>query len=471
MNLFCPSLGTRLARGRDRARANFWLRGWRAFCSRLVVALTVLIGVGAWASSADALPSFAQQTGQPCAQCHVGAFGPQLTPYGRDFKLFGYVNGDGKNTLPTVSAVLTGSYTRTEADRKVIAGYRTNDNLAAQSGLFAYAGRLPGKIGAFAEVAYDAIHQTWAIANVDFKRAFQIDAFRKDLVFGLDANDRPGVQDLWNSTPAFEFNTSTSAFAGSPSNAPLMDGKLAGRVAGAGVYGMWNNTLYGEVTAYRPLNDEMLWRVGLPRAATADRYDGVGPYWRVALQHDFGEHNYAEVGGYGVSATRFPSDRDQAGVDRLTDTGIDATYQYLSPRQIFAAHATWIREDDDLSASTALNHTAPQDHLNVYRADALYTYDNTWTPAVELFQTAGSRDAKFFKTANGLPDSRGYVLELSYTPWGKARSPVIWANTRITARWIAYTEFNGATSGAVANNTFYLSAKVALAPFGALVSR
>jgi hypothetical protein len=36
-----------------------------------------------------ALPSFAVQTGQPCAACHVGAFGPQLKPYGRDFKLHG----------------------------------------------------------------------------------------------------------------------------------------------------------------------------------------------------------------------------------------------------------------------------------------------------------------------------------------------------------------------------------------------
>jgi hypothetical protein len=40
-------------------------------------------------SSAQAIPSFAAQTGQPCAACHVGAFGPQLKPYGRDFKLHG----------------------------------------------------------------------------------------------------------------------------------------------------------------------------------------------------------------------------------------------------------------------------------------------------------------------------------------------------------------------------------------------
>jgi len=34
---------------------------------------------------ANALPLYAQQTGQPCATCHT-AF-PELTPFGRRFKL------------------------------------------------------------------------------------------------------------------------------------------------------------------------------------------------------------------------------------------------------------------------------------------------------------------------------------------------------------------------------------------------
>jgi mono/diheme cytochrome c family protein len=38
---------------------------------------------------AQAVPAFAQQTGRNCAACHVGGFGPQLTPFGREFKLGG----------------------------------------------------------------------------------------------------------------------------------------------------------------------------------------------------------------------------------------------------------------------------------------------------------------------------------------------------------------------------------------------
>src|ERR1043165_9998588 len=51
-----------------------------------------LIAAGALMSPrvAQAVPVFAQQTGQPCKSCHVGGFGPELTPFGREFKLGGY---------------------------------------------------------------------------------------------------------------------------------------------------------------------------------------------------------------------------------------------------------------------------------------------------------------------------------------------------------------------------------------------
>jgi hypothetical protein len=50
--------------------------------------------------SAQALPSFARQTGQPCGTCHTDF--PALTPYGRRFKLLGYTTGGGqfRKTLP-----------------------------------------------------------------------------------------------------------------------------------------------------------------------------------------------------------------------------------------------------------------------------------------------------------------------------------------------------------------------------------
>ena len=50
----------------------------------LAAMLLSMLLLGVAARPACAVPSFAQQTGQPCAACHVGAFGPQLKAYGRE---------------------------------------------------------------------------------------------------------------------------------------------------------------------------------------------------------------------------------------------------------------------------------------------------------------------------------------------------------------------------------------------------
>ena len=42
-----------------------------------------------FAVPASAVPSFARQTGMACAACHTVY--PELTPFGREFKLNGYV--------------------------------------------------------------------------------------------------------------------------------------------------------------------------------------------------------------------------------------------------------------------------------------------------------------------------------------------------------------------------------------------
>src|SRR5207245_11081372 len=64
---------------------------------------------------AAAVPAFAQQTGRNCAACHVGGFGPELTPFGREFKLGGYtLRMHGSVPL---SAMAIGSWTHTSKDQ------------------------------------------------------------------------------------------------------------------------------------------------------------------------------------------------------------------------------------------------------------------------------------------------------------------------------------------------------------------
>ena len=83
-----------------------------------ILAAGLVLGVAAMCivgpRRAQALPSYARQTGQQCAACHNGF--PELTPYGRQFKLNGYTFGGGDpSAIPPISAMTVPSFTHTEA--------------------------------------------------------------------------------------------------------------------------------------------------------------------------------------------------------------------------------------------------------------------------------------------------------------------------------------------------------------------
>src|SRR5579863_10211074 len=70
-------------------------------------------GAALVATPAQAVPSFARQTGQPCAACHT-AF-PELTAFGRRFKLNGYTLEGGDAKLPPVALMIMPGFTHTQA--------------------------------------------------------------------------------------------------------------------------------------------------------------------------------------------------------------------------------------------------------------------------------------------------------------------------------------------------------------------
>ena len=84
-----------------------------------------------WTAPSQAVPSYARQTGQECAACHVGSFGPQLTPYGIKFKIGGYTDSDGKDGHVPISGMAVASFTNTNqklADPPDHGYNRNNDN-------------------------------------------------------------------------------------------------------------------------------------------------------------------------------------------------------------------------------------------------------------------------------------------------------------------------------------------------------
>jgi hypothetical protein len=429
-------------------------------CAAAIALVLVILRIG----PAHAVPSFAEQTGQPCASCHVGAFGPQLTKYGRDFKLNGYVASDGKNHFPPLAVTTQLSFTHTDAAQPGPAAphFAPNDNVAPDQTSFYYAGRIVPWLGAFVQITYDGVAKQLHIDNADIRHARDGELFDEDLVWGVTANNTPTVSDLWNSTPTWSFPYNRSRLAPTPMAASLVDGGLAQRVAGGGAYVMWNDLVYLEADLYRGLGYDVLNATGIVPVYDTDRTRGVIPYWRLALQQEFGRSS-VEFGTYGLHASIFPGALNIPGqVDVFTDTALDANYQFrVNPKDVtsdmISAHATYIHENASLAPAQIAAGTRASDGLNTFRADVSYSIGATVTPTVQYFRTTGSGDFAYWGTPNGSPNSSGVITELAYVPWGKPDSPFSWFNVRVAAQYVNYFRFNGLATHASDNNALYLS--------------
>ncbi len=432
----------------------------------------------AWvALPAQAIPAFAEQTGQPCSQCHVGAFGPQLKPYGRDFKLYGYTASDGESHLPGLALTLQSGFTHTADTQPGNAdqGLKPNNNLILDQQISGYfGGRLGHDVGAFVQVTYDGTAAAWQWDNTDVRYAHATSLFGRDAVFGLTLNNSPTVQDLWNSTPVWGFPYNASSVAATPASSALLDGGLGEQVLGLGAYAVWNDLVYAEFASYRALNGAFLNHLGTGpnRTGSTDIYSGAIPYLRLALMHETDEH-YLQAGFLALDAARLPGgDRTTGLADRVQDRGIDANYAWKgSDVHYVSAHALWLRENLDLAASQLLTGSLPHDRLDTLRADLSYSWRNTWTPTVQWFRTTGSADPVYWGTAGQVPDSRGQVFEIAWSPLGKPESLPAWLNLRAALQFVRYDQFDGDHSLAAQHNTAYLSFWFAFSPTYALEAR
>ena len=115
------------------------------------------------ARAAQAVPSFARQTRMPCTECHT--IFPELTPFGRIFKLGGYVlskSGKPYELPPPLAGMAQVSFTESRGLTSGVAPFdsanRGTDriNLPQQLSLF-FGGRIYDKIGAFVQGTYDGV--------------------------------------------------------------------------------------------------------------------------------------------------------------------------------------------------------------------------------------------------------------------------------------------------------------------------
>jgi hypothetical protein len=437
----------------------------------LPVALVGLLVVGAAVflpSAARAVPSYARQTGQDCAACHT-AF-PELTPFGRRFKLNGYTLEGGDSHLPPIAAMVIPTFTNTKTAQTEKPGpdkgnvrYGYNDNLSVQQVSLFYAGKIVDHVGAFIQGTYSGSSNriSWDNADVRFANATTIAGH--DVIFGISVNNNPTVQDVWNTTPAWAFPYITSGLAPAPAAAALIQGGAAGSVRGAGGDTFIDDMLYLELSGYTQLGKTTQTTLGIDPTG-ADAVRGIAPYWRLALEPNWGNHSM-EIGTYGLSAQIDPQRISSIGTNRVTDYGFDLQYQYIGDVHAVTLRANYIREMQNLKASTA---SAPPDlvsldpwaslplaaskngHLDIVSISASYVYDHMISLTGGYFRTTGNADAIQYGTASdGLsalkPNSTGYTADLAYLPFSHGGPSVWkWANARIGIQYTYYTKFDGA---------------------------
>ncbi len=452
-------------------------------------ALLLLAGAGVVLAPrpASALPSFARQTGQPCSTCH-SAF-PQLTPYGRRFKLEGYTAGgtrcgpienlyDRELQIP-IAGMTIPNFTHIQkgldpADTPP--GFKPNDNTFDEATSVFFGGQIYCNFGAFSQGTYEQPGGALFLDNTDIRYANKTKLGGTDLVYGVTANNNPTAQDLWNTTPAwsFPFLAASDALAPVPSAGTMIEGTFAGRVAGTGAYIFANDKIYLEATAYGTFDSKTLEALGLDPTDPPSRFDGLAPYWRAAYEQDWDKYSIM-FGTFGMFAHVEPLGGQSKPKDEITDVGGDAQLQYIGEVNALTLRISYIFEHQKLNGSQPLGLSAnASDDLNSFKVSGSYVYNGTVSLTAAYFDIWGNADPLLYGDSLspmhlGSPNSNGWIFDVAWLPWSNGGPSIYpWFNARIGVSFTLYNQFNGASSNydgafrnASDNNTTFLYTWVA----------
>jgi len=408
----------------------------------------VLLTAATLARPAAAVPAFAVQTGKPCQTCHVGGFGPQLTPYGRNFKIHGYTQRAGGGFTLPVSAMAVASFVRTAKDQEPPPHYAANNNTSFDEIAVFLAGGFGSHFGAFIETTYDGIARAFTWDNLDVRAVTTTEFKGHDMVLGTSVNNSPTLSDPWNSLPAWGFPYTNSDLAPSPSASPLLNGALAQTTLGATLYAWIDNAIYAEAGAYGSPGATTLRRLGADPTDPGD-LDGLAPYGRLAYQRSL-DGGTAHLGAFAMDAHVRPGlDRTTGRTDRYTDVGLDASYQKpLANGDLVSFNARYLHERQARRASCTLaeaDASCAHNHMDDVRADVSYAWRNKIDGTVQVFDTSGNANPFLYPdNRTSRPDSTGLMFQLDATPFGDLPQPARRINLRVGLQYTLYTRFNGA---------------------------
>ena len=440
---------------------------------------------------ADALPQFARQTGQNCVACHAGGQFPELTPYGRLFKMTGYTIGQRTVPLSVMGVVSNSRVADTTKSDMPADDFALNKRTIFATGSLFLAGKVTDNIGAFTQITYDnyagqRADGSWfghsAADNIDLRYADRFINEKRDLITGITINNHPSISDPWNTAAAWMQyvpvpSPNSSRFI--DGNAPYHGFASGGNVAGLTAYAFLNQSYYLELGGYGTSKGlASFMSTGLNDASTT-KLRGINPYWRLAWTHEWGAHNLM-LGTSGMTARIYDdplNTSDPASVHRHRDLQLDAQYQYLLDPHAVTAQVAFGRNRHRYPASQANqpvgnfvdaagNAQADSnavDTTNVLRLKLSYVYQARFGGSLGFFNLSGSTNSAnqtsgFDPTLNtitsdpalastvasqrvsgnlsGNPGTRGLTFETFWMPL---------QNVRLGVQYTLYNRFNGAS--------------------------
>jgi hypothetical protein len=446
-------------------------------CARLrwvgVLGLAVLGLLLAALQPARAVPAFARQTGQPCTSCHIGAFGPQLTPFGIAFKMTGYTLSAGETAWPTIpiSAFVLQSFNNTAdpVQKYASPNFGNDNNYNLDQVSFFLAGRLSDYAGGMVQMTYDGSGAT-GLDDSDLRLTHQFDIKDQEVQIGLDFNDGPTVQDPYNTLYHYDYPYASSAIAPGPVTAPFAIQAMGGNSLGLTNYWWINQTWYFEAGGYKSLRTT--WENALGVSSPIGFVNGVAPYVRLAYQKQMGS-SFFEVGGVFLYASMEGVDGfGPPGTNNYADYGLDASYQYNTGDHQFAMTTNFLQQQAEMGGAYDAGLASSRSNtLNQFRIMGDYYYQNTYGATMAFNDTFGTRDALMYApapvlgSANGSPNYKAITFEADWVPFGKSADD-LWAlekNLKFGVQYTDYLEFNGGTRNydgfghnASGNNTLYV---------------
>ncbi len=443
------------------------------------VATLWMLGVSALmlvSRPASAIPPFARQTGLACEACHT--LPPELTPFGRRFKLNGYTLTTRPPLVNDIDDYKKNTLWLTDLPGIAVLaqiGYDHYDRAPPDSGLpypahaqsdtyqfpdqfsLAYAGAVTDHVGAWLQLTYNGQGGSVGVDNIDIR--YSDHTFDNKFVWGVTANNYVTFQDVWNGFGSYtipNFNTVTLyqvGVAGSGTSGPIINTFGPGIVAGLGAYLWFDDSWYLEFSEYHSSFNTG----GTPVADSSNLANNGGvldkfaPYVRFAYEKDWGYHS-AEIGfngmyvnwipsvgyisaqqaladpGYGTPNQAYPISQsfNPGAINRYTDLTVDWDYQYNGQHNIFGfmGHVTHERQQNSplltaagfTGAAGGPIYSNSTDTLTQFLVTAEYFRNRRFGGLVSFTRTTGTTDV-LLNGGDGSPANQYETFELDYVPW------------------------------------------------------